>query len=335
MSAVCWCLSLCLSGPGFLHHHSPDSLPWVSVAAEFPQGAASSHQLAAAWTLHLPPRWAEVGHPIKTAHVKLREEVLTQSHHLFLSVIPQLSTRCPQTFPPVPVIWLTYCQPVSKPAWSTCSLTDCVSECFLLAVHAVDLSPHLPVSPAHSYCCCFTAPCAPDLSCDTERPVCLWLKTPMDHSRAWKTSGCKKLVYLLIQFNDTTKSILYYPLSLCSCCGSCRPVEVRPAVAADRPAVSDLVKGLRLNESLLQDLDCFYETRSGRVSQHTRTNTLQSSPSATLHALSSDCCYERCCCLPPLLTAEKISASECFSSVVCGTGVPFILSTALKSIRKG
>ncbi|XP_018515660.1 cilia- and flagella-associated protein 61 isoform X1 [Lates calcarifer] len=43
-----------------------------------------------------------------------------------------------------------------------------------------------------------------------------------------------------------------------------RPVEVRPAVAADRPAVSDLVKGLRLNESLLQDLDCFYETRSGR-----------------------------------------------------------------------
>ncbi|KAM9339286.1 cilia- and flagella-associated protein 61 [Symphorus nematophorus] len=38
-------------------------------------------------------------------------------------------------------------------------------------------------------------------------------------------------------------------------------VEVRPAVAADRPAVSDLVKGLRLNESLLQDLDCFYETR--------------------------------------------------------------------------
>ncbi|XP_078130908.1 cilia- and flagella-associated protein 61 [Sander vitreus] len=40
-----------------------------------------------------------------------------------------------------------------------------------------------------------------------------------------------------------------------------RSVQVRPAVAADRPAVSDLVKGLRLNESLLQDLDCFYETR--------------------------------------------------------------------------
>ncbi|XP_076612600.1 cilia- and flagella-associated protein 61 [Chaetodon auriga] len=38
-----------------------------------------------------------------------------------------------------------------------------------------------------------------------------------------------------------------------------RSLEVRPAVAADRLAVSDLVKGLRLNESLLQDLDCFYE----------------------------------------------------------------------------
>ncbi|XP_054474902.1 cilia- and flagella-associated protein 61 [Anoplopoma fimbria] len=40
-----------------------------------------------------------------------------------------------------------------------------------------------------------------------------------------------------------------------------KSVEVRPAVAADRPAVSDLVKGLRLNESLLQDLERFYETR--------------------------------------------------------------------------
>nr|XP_033503705.1 cilia- and flagella-associated protein 61 [Epinephelus lanceolatus] len=40
-----------------------------------------------------------------------------------------------------------------------------------------------------------------------------------------------------------------------------RSVEVRPAVSADRPAVSDLVKGLRLSESLLQDLDCFCETR--------------------------------------------------------------------------
>ncbi|XP_044025172.1 cilia- and flagella-associated protein 61 [Siniperca chuatsi] len=40
-----------------------------------------------------------------------------------------------------------------------------------------------------------------------------------------------------------------------------RSVEVRPAVAADQPAVSDLVKGLSLKKSLLQDLDCFYETR--------------------------------------------------------------------------
>ncbi|KAF3850257.1 hypothetical protein F7725_019976 [Dissostichus mawsoni] len=38
-------------------------------------------------------------------------------------------------------------------------------------------------------------------------------------------------------------------------------VEVRPAVAADRPAVSELVKTLSLRESLLQDLDRFYETR--------------------------------------------------------------------------
>ncbi|KAM6992862.1 cilia- and flagella-associated protein 61 [Tautogolabrus adspersus] len=40
-----------------------------------------------------------------------------------------------------------------------------------------------------------------------------------------------------------------------------RNVEVRQAVAADRPAVCDLVKGLRLSETLLQDLDVFYETR--------------------------------------------------------------------------
>ncbi|XP_069370684.1 cilia- and flagella-associated protein 61 [Paralichthys olivaceus] len=41
-----------------------------------------------------------------------------------------------------------------------------------------------------------------------------------------------------------------------------RPVEVRPAVAADRPAVSSLVEGLTLSESLLEDLDCFYQSRS-------------------------------------------------------------------------
>ncbi|KAM7395896.1 hypothetical protein PAMA_007255 [Pampus argenteus] len=40
-----------------------------------------------------------------------------------------------------------------------------------------------------------------------------------------------------------------------------RSVKVRPAVAADQPAVSDLVKNLSLDESLLQDLDLFYETR--------------------------------------------------------------------------
>ncbi|TKS75347.1 Cilia- and flagella-associated protein 61 [Collichthys lucidus] len=40
-----------------------------------------------------------------------------------------------------------------------------------------------------------------------------------------------------------------------------RSLEVRPAVPADRPAVSELVAGLSLNESLLQDLDRFYETR--------------------------------------------------------------------------
>ncbi|CAJ1077697.1 cilia- and flagella-associated protein 61 isoform X3 [Xyrichtys novacula] len=38
-------------------------------------------------------------------------------------------------------------------------------------------------------------------------------------------------------------------------------VKVRPAVAADLQSVSDLVKGLSLSESLLQDLDCFYQTR--------------------------------------------------------------------------
>ncbi|XP_023147324.2 cilia- and flagella-associated protein 61 [Amphiprion ocellaris] len=40
-----------------------------------------------------------------------------------------------------------------------------------------------------------------------------------------------------------------------------RSVEVRPAVPADRPAVSGLVKDLNLSEFLLQDLDRFYESR--------------------------------------------------------------------------
>nr|XP_020475102.1 cilia- and flagella-associated protein 61 [Monopterus albus] len=55
-------------------------------------------------------------------------------------------------------------------------------------------------------------------------------------------------------------SLLHQELYIAHATGL-RPVEVRPAVAADRPAVSDLVKGLRLSESLLQDLDHLYETR--------------------------------------------------------------------------
>ncbi|XP_067427647.1 cilia- and flagella-associated protein 61 [Thunnus thynnus] len=43
-----------------------------------------------------------------------------------------------------------------------------------------------------------------------------------------------------------------------------RSVKVRPALATDWPAVSDLVKGLRLNKSLLQDMALFYETRNDR-----------------------------------------------------------------------
>lgn len=48
--------------------------------------------------------------------------------------------------------------------------------------------------------------------------------------------------------------------------GSCSSVKVRPAVDADLPAICDLVQSLRSNESLLQDLDHFYETRTDPVS---------------------------------------------------------------------
>lgn len=40
-------------------------------------------------------------------------------------------------------------------------------------------------------------------------------------------------------------------------------------MALDRSAVSALVKDLSLNESLLQDLDRYYETGCDRVSQQT------------------------------------------------------------------
>ncbi|KAM9840308.1 cilia- and flagella-associated protein 61 [Aulostomus maculatus] len=40
-----------------------------------------------------------------------------------------------------------------------------------------------------------------------------------------------------------------------------RSVGVRPAVAADRAAVSGLVKDVRLNESLMQDLDLYFQTQ--------------------------------------------------------------------------
>ncbi|KAG7220569.1 hypothetical protein INR49_018006 [Caranx melampygus] len=42
-----------------------------------------------------------------------------------------------------------------------------------------------------------------------------------------------------------------------------RPVDVRPAVAADRPAVTALVEGLRRQEALLQDLDWYNRSRCG------------------------------------------------------------------------
>uniref|UniRef100_A0A3P9D5M6 Cilia and flagella associated protein 61 n=1 Tax=Maylandia zebra TaxID=106582 RepID=A0A3P9D5M6_9CICH len=48
-----------------------------------------------------------------------------------------------------------------------------------------------------------------------------------------------------------------------------RSLSVRPAVALDRSAVSALVKDLSLNESLLQDLDRYYETGCDQVSQQT------------------------------------------------------------------
>lgn len=41
---------------------------------------------------------------------------------------------------------------------------------------------------------------------------------------------------------------------------------VRRAMAADRPAVSDLITGLRLGETLLRDLDTYYETCRDLVS---------------------------------------------------------------------
>lgn len=53
--------------------------------------------------------------------------------------------------------------------------------------------------------------------------------------------------------------------SCCVCCCS-RSVEVRWAALADRPAVSNLLTGLRGAEALLQDLDCYYETGRDQVS---------------------------------------------------------------------
>lgn len=56
--------------------------------------------------------------------------------------------------------------------------------------------------------------------------------------------------------------------AMCSCfiCSSSSSVEVRRAIAADRPAVSDLVTGLRLSGTLLHDLDAYYETCRDLVS---------------------------------------------------------------------
>lgn len=65
-------------------------------------------------------------------------------------------------------------------------------------------------------------------------------------------------------------------------------------MAADRLAVSDLVKGVRLNESLLQDLDYFYETRRDQVSRHTLINTPPPwvSLSVTLHTVYVTVCVD-------------------------------------------
>lgn len=56
--------------------------------------------------------------------------------------------------------------------------------------------------------------------------------------------------------------------AMCSCfiCSSSNSVEVRWAMAADRPAVSELVKGLKLGGTLLRDLDAYYETCRDLVS---------------------------------------------------------------------
>lgn len=78
-------------------------------------------------------------------------------------------------------------------------------------------------------------------------------------------SNIQIIINLLLLIHRISRTSVSLSLWLyCGC--SCRPVEVRPVVAPDRLAVSDLVKGLRLNESLLQDLDHFYETRRDLVS---------------------------------------------------------------------
>ncbi|TNN39101.1 Cilia- and flagella-associated protein 61 [Liparis tanakae] len=46
-------------------------------------------------------------------------------------------------------------------------------------------------------------------------------------------------------------------------------VEVRPAAPADRPAVSDLVTGLRSGEALMRDLDRYHQTRRDQTTTST------------------------------------------------------------------